>query len=55
MFVLRGEIVALYHYCPPGGKIGGQGRNLNTSQEELSSLTYFTTTIQVVKKKSYKE
>jgi len=55
MFVLRGEIVALYHYCPPRGKIGGQGQHFNTSQEKLPSLTYFTTTTQVVKKKSYKE
>jgi hypothetical protein len=47
--VLRGEIVALDHYHPLGGKIKGQGQRFITSQE-LPSLTYFTATIQIVKK-----
>jgi hypothetical protein len=52
--VLRGEIVALDHYCPLGGKIKGQGQHFITSQE-LPSLIYFTTNIQIIRKKSYKE
>jgi hypothetical protein len=53
--MLRGEIVASDHNCPIGGKTRGQGQHLITSQKELPSLAYFTTTIQVVNKKSYKE
>jgi len=33
----------------------GQGQHLIIPQKELPSLTYFTTTIQVISKKSYKE
>ncbi len=41
--------MALDHYHPLGGKIKGQGQRFITSQE-LPSLTYFTATIQIVKK-----
>jgi hypothetical protein len=53
--MLRGEITALNHYHPPRGKTKGQGWHLITPQKELPSLAYFTTTTQVVSKKSYKE
>jgi hypothetical protein len=53
--MLRGEIAAPDHYRPLGGKTKGQGWHLITSQKELPSLTYFTTTTQVMCKKSYKE
>ncbi len=53
--MLRGEIVAPNHYYPLGGKTRGQGQHLITPKEELPSPAYFTTTIQVVSKKSYKE
>jgi hypothetical protein len=53
--MLKGEIVAPDHYRPLGDKTKRQGWHLITPQKELPSLTYFTTTTQVVNKKSYKE
>jgi hypothetical protein len=55
MSLLRGKIVALDHYHSPGGKTKGQGQHFNIPQKELPSLAYFTTTTQIVSKKSYKE
>ncbi len=53
--MLRGEIAAPNHYCPIGGKTRGQGQHLIIPQKELPSAAYFTTTIQIVNKKSYKK
>jgi len=53
--LLRGEIVAPNHYCPLGDKTKGTRSTLYYSTEELPSLAYFTTIIQIINKKSYKE
>jgi hypothetical protein len=53
--VLRGEIASPNHYRPLRGKTRGQGWHFITPQKELPSLAYFTTTIQVLSKRSYKE
>lgn len=55
MSLLKGKIVALDHYHSPGDKTNRQGQHFNIPQKELPSLAYFTTTIQIVNQKSYKE
>ncbi len=55
MMMLRGEIVALDHYCPLGGKTRGTRSTLYYSSKKLPSLAYFITIIQIVSKESYKE
>jgi hypothetical protein len=54
--LLRGEIVALDHYCPPRGKIKRTRSTPYYSMgNKLLLLIYFTIIIRVLNKKSYKK
>jgi hypothetical protein len=52
----RGEIATLDHYHLPEGKIEGIRSTPYYSTKQINLfLTYFTTTIHIVSKESYKE